>query len=122
MTAPFTGLLGRHRRFRALEGLHEISQAFAAMPDIPETYGRLTRRIAELIGATKCVISLYDPATREMVGQAPGYGVPDALIQSFRYRVDTLREAWNFRTGGPMVMNRLEDFHPVQREYLRPFE
>jgi signal transduction histidine kinase len=122
MTAPFTGLLGRHRRFRELEGLHEISQAFAAMTDIQETYGGLTRRIAELIGATKCVISLYDPATREMVGQAPGYGVPDALIQSFRYRVDTLREAWNFRTGGPMVMNRLEDFHPVQREYLRPFE
>jgi signal transduction histidine kinase len=91
------------------------------MTDIRETYGRLTRRIAELIGAEKCVISLYDPATREMVGQAPGYGVPDDLIRTFRYRVDTLRDAWNFRTQGPMVKRRPDEFHPAQRDYLRPF-
>jgi signal transduction histidine kinase len=115
------GLLGRRHRFRELEGLHEISRAFGAMTDIQETYGRLTRRIAELIGASKCVISLYDPATREMVGQRPGYGVPDANIRSFRYRVDTLRMAWNFRTQGPMVKNHPDDFHPVQWAYLRPF-
>ncbi len=121
MIAALARLLGRARRYRELEGLHEISQAFAAMTDIQETYGRLTRRIAELIGAEKCVISLYDPATRDMVGQAPGYGVPDDLIRTFRYRVDTLREAWNFRTQGPMVKNHLDQFHPAQREYLRPF-
>jgi signal transduction histidine kinase len=109
-------------RFRELEGLHEISRAFAAMTDIQETYGHLTRRIAELIGAGKCVISLYDPATREMIGQRPGHGVPDDLIRTFRYRVDSLRAAWNFRTQGPMVKNRLESFHPAMRAYLRPFE
>jgi signal transduction histidine kinase len=121
MNAPFTKLFGLPRRYKELEGLHEISQAFAAMTDIQETYGRLTRRIAELIGAQKCVISLFDPATREMVGQAPGYGVPDELIRTFRYRVDTLRDAWNFRTQGPMVKKHPDDFHPAQREYLRPF-
>ncbi len=120
MMAALTCLLGR-RRYRELEGLHEISRAFAALTDIQETYGRLTRRIAELIGAGKCVISLYDPATREMVGQAPGYGVPDELIRTFRYRVDTLRAAWNFRTAGPMVKNHPDELHPAQREYLRPF-
>lgn len=114
-------LLGWRRRYRELEGLREISAAFGTMTDIQETYGRLTRRMAELIGAEKCVISLYDPATREMVGQAPGYGVPDEIIRSFRYRVDLLREAWNFRTQGPMVKNRAADFHPIHREYLRPF-
>jgi hypothetical protein len=57
-----------------------------------------------------------------MVGQAPEYGVPDANIRTFRYRVDTLRMAWNFRTQGAMVKNHPDDFHPVQREYLRPFE
>jgi two-component system sensor histidine kinase/response regulator len=121
MNAPLAKLFGLPRRYKELEGLHEISQAFAAMTDIQETYGRLTRRIAELIGVEKCVISLYDPATREMVGQAPGYGVPDELIRTFRYRVDTLREAWNFRTQGPMVKKHPDDFHPAQREYLRPF-
>jgi signal transduction histidine kinase len=121
MIAAVARLLGRRRRFRELEGLHEISRAFGAMTDIQETYGRLTRRIAELIGAEKCVISLYDPETRAMVGQAPGYGVPDDIIRSFRYRVDTLRMAWNFRTQGPMVKNHPDDFHPAQRDYLRPF-
>jgi len=111
----------RRWRYRALEGLHEISQAFAAMTDIQETYGRLTRRIAELIGAERCVISLYEPRTREMVGQAPGYGVPDEIIRTFRYTVDTLRTAWNFRTQGPMVKNHPAEFPPVQWDYLRPF-
>ena len=47
MTATLGRLFGRRRRYRELEGLHEISQAFAALTDIQETYGRLTRRIAE---------------------------------------------------------------------------
>jgi signal transduction histidine kinase len=122
MIAPLARLLGRPYRYRELEVLHEISQAFAAMTDIQETYGRLTRRIAELIGAQKCVISLYDPETREMVGQAPGYGVPDEIIPTFRYRVDSLRMTWNFRIDGAMVKNRLGELHPAQQEYLKPFD
>jgi len=121
MNATLAGLLGRHRRYRELEGLHEISQAFAAMTDIQETYGRLTRRIAELIGAEKCVISLYDPVTHEMVCQAPGYNVADELIKKFRYPVDALKTAWNFRTHGPMVNKRPEDFNAEQRAFLKPF-
>lgn len=121
MIGALAALLGRRRRYRELEGLHEISQAFAAMTDIQETYGRLTRRIAELIGAEKCVISLYDPATREMVGQAPGYGVPDEIIRNFRHRIDTLRAAWSFERQGPMVKNHPDDFHPALRDYLTPF-
>jgi signal transduction histidine kinase len=109
------------QRLLELQGLHEISQAFAAMTDIEETYGRLTRRIAELVGAEKCVISLYDPATRELVGQAPGFNVPDALIRRFRYPVDPLRTAFNFRTGDVMVNMRPDDFDETQQAILRPF-
>ena len=97
MKNALAALLGRRRRYRELEGLHEISQAFAAMTDIQETYGRLTSRLAELIGCEKCVISLYEPETREFVCQAPGYNVADELIQKFRYPADALKTAWNFR-------------------------
>jgi signal transduction histidine kinase len=114
-------LFRRRYRVRELEGLHEISQAFTAMTDIQETYGRLTRRIAELIGAEKCVISLYDPATRELVGQAPGYNVPDELIRRFRYPVDALRTAFNFRDGGIMMNRRPPDFDATQRAILATF-
>ena len=122
MISALARLLGRRRRYRELEGLHEISRAFAAMTDIQETYGRLTRRIAELVGAEKCVISLYDPTTRQMAGQAPGYGVPDELVRTFSYRVDMLRDAWNLRAQGAMVKNHPDELHPTQREFLRPFE
>ena len=43
-------LLRPRRSYRELEGLEEISRAFEAMTDIRETYGRLTRRLAELVG------------------------------------------------------------------------
>ena len=44
-------LLRPRRSYRELEGLEEISRAFEAMTDIRETYGRLTRRLAELSAA-----------------------------------------------------------------------
>jgi signal transduction histidine kinase len=123
-----TALLGRARRlvrprrsYRELEGLEEISRAFEAMTDIRETYGRLTRQLAELVGCEKCVISLYEPETREFVCQWPGHNVADELLKKVRYPADALRPAWNFRHKGPMVNKRPEEFNDEQRAFLRPF-
>jgi signal transduction histidine kinase len=109
------------RSYRELEGLEEISRAFEAMTDIRETYGRLTRRLAELVGCEKCVISLYEPETREFVCQWPGHNVADELLKKVRYPADALRPAWNFRQRGPMVNKRPEEFNEEQRAFLRPF-
>jgi signal transduction histidine kinase len=109
------------RSYRELEGLEEISRAFEAMTDIRETYGRLTRRLAELVGCEKCVISLYEPETREFVCQWPGHNVADELLKKVRYPADALRPAWNFRRQGPMVNKRTEEFNDEQRAFLRPF-
>src|SRR5262245_35116261 len=109
------------RSYRELEGLEEISRAFEAMTDIRETYGRLTRRLAELVGCEKCVISLYEAETREFVWQWPGYNVADELLKKVRYPADALRPAWNFRHRGPMVNKRTEEFNEEQRAFLRPF-
>src|SRR5215467_5097023 len=91
------------------------------MTDIRETYGRLTSRLAELVGCKKCVISLYEPETREFVCQWPGYNVADELLKKVRYPGDALRPAWNFRQRGPMVNKRPEEFNEEQRAFLRPF-
>jgi signal transduction histidine kinase len=115
------GLFRPRRSYRELEGLEEISRAFEAMTDIRETYGRLTRQLAELVGCEKCVISLYEPATREFVCQWPGYNVADELLKKVRYPADVLRPAWNFRHQGPMVNKRTEEFNEEQRAFLRPF-
>jgi signal transduction histidine kinase len=114
-------LLRPRRSYRELEGLEEVSRAFEAMTDIRETYGRLTRRLAELVGCEKCVISLYEPETREFVCQWPGYNVADELLKKVRYPADALRPAWNFRHQGPMVNKRVEEFNEEQRAFLRPF-
>jgi signal transduction histidine kinase len=114
-------LLRPRRSYRELEGLEEISRAFEAMTDIRETYGRLTSRLAELVGCEKCVISLYEPETREFVCQWPGYNVADELLKKVRYPADALRPAWNFRHRGPMVNKRCEEFNEEQRAFLRPF-
>ena len=115
------GVLRPRRSYRELEGLEEISRAFEAMTDIRETYGRLTRQLAELVGCEKCVISLYEPETREFVCQWPGYNVADELLKKVRYPADALRPAWNFRHRGPMVNKRPEEFNEEQRAFLRPF-
>jgi signal transduction histidine kinase len=115
------GLFQPRRSYRELEGLEEISRAFEAMTDIRETYGRLTRQLAELVGCEKCVISLYEPETREFVCQWPGYNVADELLKKVRYPADALRPAWNFRHRGPMVNKRTEEFNEEQRAFLRPF-
>ena len=115
------GLFRPRRSYRELEGLEEISRAFEAMTDIRETYGRLTRWLAELVGCEKCVISLYEPETREFVCQWPGYNVADELLKKVRYPADALRPAWNFRHRGPMVNKRPEEFNEEQRALLRPF-
>ena len=94
---PVRGLLRPRRSYRELEGLEEISRAFEAMTDIRETYGRLTRQLAELVGCEKCVISLYESETREFVCQWPGHNVADELLKKVRYPADALRPAWNFR-------------------------
>src|SRR5262245_1884811 len=109
------------RSYRELEGLEEISRAFEAMTDIRETYGRLTRQLAELVGCEKCVISLYESETREFVCQWPGHNVADELLKKVRYPADALRPAWNFRHRGPMVNKRPEEFNEEQRAFLRPF-
>jgi signal transduction histidine kinase len=124
LTAALGGvrrLLRPRRSYRELEGLEEISRAFEAMTDIRETYGRLTRRLAELVGCEKCVISLYEPETREFVCQWPGHNVGDELLKKVRYPADALRPAWNFRYRGPMVNRRPEEFNEEQRAFLRPF-
>src|SRR5262249_23153681 len=45
----------------------------------------------------------------------------DELLKKLRYPADALRPAWNFRTQGPMVNKRPEEFNAEQQAFLRPF-
>jgi GAF domain-containing protein/ActR/RegA family two-component response regulator len=94
------------QRSEELANLVAISRTFAAITDLDRTLEELTRRLARMLGAERCLIALYDPATREIVGQAPAYGVPEAVARSFRYAAGSdLRRQWNLRRQGPFVSN-----------------
>jgi putative nucleotidyltransferase with HDIG domain len=90
---------------------------------VRETYGELTKRMAQLIGCQACTIATYDHQTREMRAQPPGYGVPDELVQSFRYKVDgPARDAWNFRFQGPLLANDIGQIPDLFSQWIEGFD
>jgi diguanylate cyclase (GGDEF)-like protein len=94
------------KRIDELSGLYDISQAFSSMADVGETFGELTKRMAQLIGCQVCFIATYDQQAREMHAEPPGYGLSDELVRSLHYKVDgPARESWNFRLQGPLLAN-----------------
>ena len=64
-----------------MEGVHRLAQAAALMTRPSETFAQLTRQIAELVGATKAWLALWDPETRSLVATPPGFGVPDEALR-----------------------------------------
>jgi len=106
----------RQRLFE-LNGLYEIARLFGWVRNPRDVYGELTELIARLIGATRCIIATYDPVTRTLRAEPPGYRVDEALVKAASYVVtDELRAFWNLRTQGPFIANRPEEIpSPLQR-------
>lgn len=73
------------RRGSELEGLYEISRAFSAATSASDIYGRLTRSIAELVGAEKCMLATYDRRRRFVRAHGPGYQTPPEMIEAFQF-------------------------------------
>lgn len=105
----------RQRLFE-LNGLYEIARLFGMVRNPREVYGELTELIARLIGATRCVIATYDPTTRTLRAELPGYRVEDVLAKTTSYVVsEELQVFWDLRTRGPFIANRLEEIpRPLQ--------
>ena len=64
-------LAAERRRSEELSSLVRISQAFGAIGNLNRAYRELTQHIGEVLDADRCMIALYDPTTREIVGQKP---------------------------------------------------
>ena len=82
------------RRTEELSALFEASQTLSLtlglMRDERETYAQLTAKIAQVVGAAKCVIALLRGES-EVVGLAPGYGVDEEAVSRFKYRSAVLQ-------------------------------
>ncbi|MEA2172419.1 MAG: hypothetical protein QOD00_11 [Blastocatellia bacterium] len=94
------------RRSEELEGLYKISRAFSTLKDTSEIYGRLTRAIAELIGAERCLLATYDRRRNTVRAEAPSYNILPELIQEFHFTLDQHGGgAYIFQTDEPFYSN-----------------
>jgi signal transduction histidine kinase/HAMP domain-containing protein len=93
-------------RIASMEGVHRLAQTAALMTRPEETFAQLTRQIAELVGATKAWICLWEPETRCLVLSPPGFGVPDEALRGRRIGLDDHSLAIIcYRTGETCLQN-----------------
>ncbi len=106
-----------------LSGLHEISQAFAAMGEPRATYAEVTRRLAQIFNTRGAVILLYDRQQNELRAQVPAYGQPDELIQDLRYPLnDDALALWNPHVEPSWVVNDLSILPEYFQQFARQFK
>jgi signal transduction histidine kinase len=90
-----------------LLGLYKMSWAFSLAGGADALYGHLSRHSAEMLKAERGLVLLYDSERRQLVGQAPGFGLSAEEIQRVRYKVDGEADSrWNFRKNGPLLSNK----------------
>jgi signal transduction histidine kinase/DNA-binding response OmpR family regulator len=93
-------------RARDLVLLHEIGRDWSLIAKPEEFYRMVTQRLAALIGAPVCAISLYDPLTETIAPALPVHGLADEAARGLRFPVKPdSRSRWSFRTGRPYVSN-----------------
>jgi diguanylate cyclase (GGDEF)-like protein len=104
-------------------GLDEIPLVYGTAPQLRETFRELTKRMAELMACRICVIATYDRATRTIQARPPGYGAPDELVHSLRYRADlpVAQEFWDFHLQGPFLTNDIADIADFFSEWVQRF-
>jgi signal transduction histidine kinase len=94
------------RRMDEERKLYGVSWAFSLGGGTEAVYGQLARQSAELVGADKALVFVFEADRREMVGQPQGYGLTPEQVRLARYPVDLeARSLWNFRVNGPLLSN-----------------
>jgi signal transduction histidine kinase len=62
-----------------------------------------------MLKAERGLVLLYDSERRQLVSQAPGFGLTPEQIQRVRYKVDGEADGrWNFRKNGPLLSNKAQ--------------
>lgn len=97
-----------HRRISTMERTHQLGATASVMTSPEETLARLSRIVAEGIGAEKCWLALWEPETRSLALTAPGHGVPDELLRGRRLGLsDRSVAVASYQTGETYVLNEI---------------
>ncbi|HET7290905.1 MAG TPA: ATP-binding protein, partial [Vicinamibacteria bacterium] len=97
------------RRLGELLRLHKVTWAFSLAGGPRKLFGHLARQCAEIVGAEKGLVLLFDAERRQMVGQHEAFGLSSGQVEGARYSVEgEARSRWNFRKNGPLVSNNAQ--------------
>ena len=92
------------RRVEDLGALYRLSWAFSLEGGPANLYGYISERAAEMLGASKGLVLLYDHEERRITAQADGYGIAPEALSGLSYAADgESAQRWNFRTHGPLT-------------------
>jgi signal transduction histidine kinase/CheY-like chemotaxis protein len=92
-----------------LLGLYKMSWAFSLAGGAEALYAHLSRHSAEMLKAERGLVLLFDRERRQLVGQAPGFGLSPEQVARVRYKVDGEADSrWNFRRNGPLLSNKAQ--------------
>jgi signal transduction histidine kinase len=90
-----------------LLGLYKMTWSFSLAGGADALFAHLARHSAEMLRAERGLLLLYDAERRQLVGQAPGFGLTSYQVQRARWGVDGEAESrWNFRRNGPLLSNK----------------
>jgi len=96
------------KEIERLSGLYHISLMMGTGAGVSTICELLTRKIARLLGADKCVILLSDEKEQLIYAQLPAYGVSDQHVQSLRSPLAERNIAtWVYKTGEPYLNNNI---------------
>ena len=83
--------------------------------NLQEVFKRLTEHTATLLQAMSSAVLLYDPRRRELVCQAPAFGVPLDVIREYRIPLTKDSPAWAaWESGSTLAINDVDHAPLVQ--------
>jgi signal transduction histidine kinase/HAMP domain-containing protein len=98
-----------HRRIATMERTHELGEAASVMTSPEETLSRLSRLVAEGVGAEKCWFALWEAETRSLLLTPPGHGVSDDALRGRRLGLsDRSPAVTTYQAGETYVLNELD--------------
>ena len=110
------------RRNEELQGLYEISRLFSTVSDSADLYERLTRAIAELLGAEMCLVAAYDRRRNLVRAEAPGYNTPPEVIRAFNFELEAGNHAAPvYKTGEVFFSNEPAQDARFNRRFVERF-
>jgi putative nucleotidyltransferase with HDIG domain len=108
------------RRALELDALNQIAKSLGEVENRRRLFARLTERFAKLFNADASVITLVNEENDLITAQAPGYNIPNQLIERIKFSLSVANHSWDLKLLGPLRADGFEQipdfFIPFARE------